>query len=105
MNFSGTGTTTAAAVNALRPGGRIVLVGLAAKEATLITYELVSRGASLKGSAGSPLEKVEVMLGLNANGKILPLLAEIPFTDIVQGLDKLAKGDRLVRLYADPSKA
>lgn len=46
VDFAGTGTTTAAAVNAMKPGGRIVLVGLSAKEVSLNTYDLVSRGAS-----------------------------------------------------------
>ncbi len=105
VDFAGTGTTTAAAVTALKPGGRIVLVGLAAKETTLNTYELVARGVSLKGSAGSSVEEVAAVLHLIANGKIHPTLEEIPFTDIAKGLDRLTKGDTLGRLYADPSKA
>lgn len=40
-----------------------------------------------------------------ANGKIQPLLEEIPFTDIAKGLDRLTKDDTLGGLYANPSKA
>lgn len=105
VDFAGTGTTTAAAVNAMKPGGRIVLVGLSAKKVSLNTYDLVSRGISLKGSAGSSLEELAIVLGLIANGKIIPRLEEIPFSDIAKGLDRLAKGDSLGRLYADPSKS
>lgn len=105
VDFVGTGTTTAPAVNALRPGGQIVLVGLSAKQTTLDTYELVSRGVSLKGSAGSSVKEITIVLEMIANGKILPILEQIPFTNIAKGLDRLAKGDTLGRLYADPSKA
>lgn len=105
VDFAGTGTTTAAAVNAMKPGGRIVLVGLSAKEVSLNTYDLVSRGISLKGSAGSSLEELAIVLGLIANGKLIPRLEEIPFSDIANSLVRLAKGDSLGRLYADPSKS
>jgi propanol-preferring alcohol dehydrogenase len=105
VDFAGTGTTTAAAVTAVKPGGRIVLVGLAAKETTLNTYELVARGVSLKGSAGSSVDEVAKVLDLIADGKIQPLLEEIPFADIAKGLDRLSKGNTLGRLYANPSKA
>ncbi|KAL2838985.1 chaperonin 10-like protein [Aspergillus pseudoustus] len=104
VDFAGAGTTTAAAVKALQPGGRLVLVGLAAKEATLNTYELVSRGVSLKGTAGSTVEEVAEVLGLIAKGKIHPILEEIAFADIPKGLDRITKGDTLGRLHADPTK-
>jgi propanol-preferring alcohol dehydrogenase len=45
------------------------------------------------------------VLDLIADGKIQPLLEEIPFTDIAKGKDRLTKGDTLGRLYANPSKA
>jgi propanol-preferring alcohol dehydrogenase len=104
VDFVGTGTTTAAAVNALQPGGRLVLVGLAAKESTINTYELVARAISLKGSAGSTVQEVAVVLELIAKGKIHPIVEEIPFADIPKGLDRIAKGDTLGRLYDDPTK-
>lgn len=105
VDFAGTGTTTAAAVTAVKPGGRIVLAGLAARETTMNTYELIARGVSLKGSAGSSVDEVAKVLDLIADGKIQPLLEEIPFADIAKGLDRLTKGDTLGRLYANPSKA
>jgi propanol-preferring alcohol dehydrogenase len=105
VDFAGTGTTTAAAVNSLQTGGRLVLVGLAAKESTINTYELVARAVSLKGSAGSTVQEVAVVLELIAKGKIHPIMEEIPFADIPKGLDRIAKGDTLGRLYADPTKA
>lgn len=43
VDFAGIGTTTVDAVTAIKPGGRIVLVRLAAKEITLNIYELVAR--------------------------------------------------------------
>lgn len=105
VDFAGAGVTTAAAMKAVKPGGRIVLVGLGAKEATLSTYDFVAQGATLVGSAGSSVGEVEEVLELIAKGKINPLMEEIPFTDIAKGLDRLSTGGVLGRLYADPSKA
>jgi propanol-preferring alcohol dehydrogenase len=105
VDFAGAGVTTAAAVKAVKSGGRIILVGLAAKEATLSTYDFVAQGAHLIGSAGSSVEEVREVLELIAEGKIDPLIEEIPFADIPKGLDRLSNGGALGRLYADPSKA
>lgn len=67
------------------------------------TYDFVAQGVTLKGSAGSSLNEVETVLELIAKGMIVPLTEEISFANIPDGLDRLAKGDVLGRLYADPS--
>lgn len=82
----------------------MVFVGLAAKEATLSTYDFVAQGVTLKASAGSSLEEIETVPELTAKGKIVSLTEEIPFANVPDGLDRLTKGDVLGRLYADPSR-
>ncbi|KAH6959617.1 chaperonin 10-like protein [Ilyonectria sp. MPI-CAGE-AT-0026] len=101
----GTGSTTAAAVKAVKSGGKVVLVGLSAKEVTLNTHEFVALGVSLKGSAGSSIQEVEKCLQMITDKEIEPLLEEIPFSRIKEGIDRLAQGDVIGRLYADPTKA
>ncbi|KAI7758746.1 hypothetical protein LZL87_012252 [Fusarium oxysporum] len=105
IDFAGTGTTTATAARAVKPGGKVVLVGLSKKHVTLDTQELVALGVTLKGSAGSSIAEVEKSLQLIANKDIEPLLEEIPFSKIKEGLDRLEKGKVIGRLYADPTKA
>ncbi|KAH8649541.1 chaperonin 10-like protein [Ilyonectria robusta] len=103
--FAGAGSTTAAAAKVVEPGGKVVLVGLAQKEATLNTHELVALGVTIKGSAGSSIGEVEKSLQMIANKEIEPLLEEIPFSKIKEGLDRLSQGNVIGRLYADPTKA
>jgi propanol-preferring alcohol dehydrogenase len=69
----------------------LFLVRLAAKEITLNTYELVAREVSLKDSTGSLFNKVAKVLNLITDRKIQPLLEEIPFSDIANGLDRRTK--------------
>ncbi|KAH7146890.1 alcohol dehydrogenase, partial [Dactylonectria estremocensis] len=104
IDFVGAGSTTAAAAKAVEAGGKVVLVGLGKKEATLDTYEFVALGVTLKGSAGSSIGEVEKSLQMIANNEIEPLLEEIPFSEIREGLDRLSQGNVIGRLYADPTK-
>ncbi|EXM15782.1 Polyketide synthase, enoylreductase domain [Fusarium oxysporum f. sp. vasinfectum] len=105
IDFAGAGSTTAAAAKAVKPGGKVVLVGLSKKQATLDTYEFVAFGVTLKGSAGSSIGEVEKSLQMIANKEIEPLLEEIPFSKIKEGLDRLSQGNVIGRLYADPTKS
>ncbi|KAH7409044.1 alcohol dehydrogenase [Cadophora sp. MPI-SDFR-AT-0126] len=105
VDFAGVGVTTAAAAKAVKPGGRVVLVGLGAKECKLSTYDFVAMGVTLKGSVGASKEEVEKVLRLVAEGKLNPFLEEIPFNDVKKGLGRLEEGTALGRLYVDPSRA
>nr|QOE88873.1 hypothetical protein [Fusarium oxysporum f. sp. apii] len=105
IDFAGAGSTTAAAAKAMEPGGKVVLVGLSKKQATLDTYQLVAFGVTLKGSAGSSIDEVEKSLQMIANKEIEPLLEEISFSRIKEGLDRVSQGNVIGRLYADPTKA
>ncbi|KAG4425976.1 hypothetical protein IFR04_000920 [Cadophora malorum] len=105
IDFAGVGVTTAAAAKAVKPGGRVILVGLGVKECKLSTYDFVALGVTLKGSAGASKKEVEEVLQLVAERKLSPILEEIAFKDIKKGLDRLEEGTALGRLYADPSQA
>nr|RBQ94002.1 hypothetical protein FVER53263_09983 [Fusarium verticillioides] len=105
IDFAGTGSTTAAAAKVVKPGGKVVLVGLLSKHTTLDTQELVALGVTIKGSAGSSISEVEKSLQMIANKEVQPLLEEIPFSGIKEGLDRLEKGNVIGRLYTDPTKA
>jgi propanol-preferring alcohol dehydrogenase len=104
FDFAGAGMTTAAAVKAVKPGGKVILVGLGSKKVTIDTYDFIAMGVTLKGSAGSALDEVKEVLKLIAEGHLNPLLEEIPFVDIAKGLERLTRGEVVGRLYADPSK-
>ncbi|KAF1978630.1 alcohol dehydrogenase [Bimuria novae-zelandiae CBS 107.79] len=105
VDFAGAGSTTAEAAKAAKADGRVVLVGLSQKVATLDTYEFVVLGVTLKGAAGSSIKEVQKCLQMIADKEIDPLLEEIPFDHIREGLDRLARGDVIGRLYANPTKS
>jgi len=105
VDFAGAGSTTAEAAKAVKPGGKVVLVGLSQKTTTLDTYGFVTLGVTLKGSGGSTLDEVEKCLQMVADKEIDPLLEEIPFDQIREGLSRLSRGAVIGRLYANPAKS
>ena len=105
VDFVGAGITTVAGIKAVKAGGKVVLVGLSSKEARIETYEMIMKGITLKASAGSSIEEVKQCLQMIAKKQIDPYVEEIPFGQIKEGLERLAKGDIIGRLFADPTKA
>ncbi|KAB8226344.1 chaperonin 10-like protein [Aspergillus novoparasiticus] len=103
VDFAGAGITTAAAVNAVKPCGRVVVVGLAAKQMNLDTHSVITRNITLQGSIGSSLGELKEVLRLIADGRLSPILEEISFESIPQGLERLAQGKVTGRLFTNPT--
>lgn len=104
VDFAGTGSSTVAALSAVKQGGKVVVVGLAAKTVTVPTDVLVLRTVALVGSLGASVDDLANVLKLLEGGVINPLLVEVPFAEIPASIDALAKGGVKGRLWADPSK-
>ena len=100
IDFAGVGTTTAGAVEAVKPQGRIVQVGMARDEMTLPTQTLVSKQITLVGSLGGKKEDTAAVYELMAGDKLEILATSIPFADIAEGIDQLRKGEVRGRLVA-----
>lgn len=103
VDFAGVGVTTSSAVMALEQGGTIVLVGLGAKECKLNTYEFVANNVILKGSTGVTPDEIKICMDLIVQKKFATVLEEIPFSNIIEGIERLATGNAVGRLWADPS--
>lgn len=101
IDFAGFEATVTAAVRAVKPGGTVVIVGLGGESVTLSPMELVSRNVVVRGStpAGNP-EHLEAMLGWIAAGDLHIEVTEIDFTEIPDGLSRLARGEVKGRLVA-----
>ncbi|KAF4464694.1 alcohol dehydrogenase [Fusarium albosuccineum] len=93
VDFVGTGYTTTAAAKAVKPGGKVVLVGLGGKRTMVDTHEFVAAGVTLKGSAGSTADEVEKSLQMIANKQINLFFEEVPFGEIKEQLERLAEGN------------
>lgn len=102
IDFAGTGTTTADAVEAVKDGGRVVLVGLAVAEGTIPLLTLVLKSVDLVGSQTGNPEHVAAVLEMIAAGKVVSRISDIDFDSIKDGLDRLARHEvtgRLVAVY------
>jgi len=89
VDYAGFGTTTAAAIRAIRTGGRVVLVGMARMQIEFETYDIIKSEVELRGSNGGTKEDVAAVYAMLANGEVSPMVTVIGFDDIPAGLDDL----------------
>lgn len=102
LDFVGAQQTVEAAVATVRPGGCVVLVGLAAEKVQITTTSLVTQNVSLRGSTSASIQEFREVLDLLASGLLKPHVQEIPFKDIPKGLEMLGRGEVNGRLYTVP---
>ncbi|MGI5218913.1 alcohol dehydrogenase catalytic domain-containing protein [Nocardia sp. CA-290969] len=102
VDFAGFGTTTAGAINAVRPGGLVVQVGLGVLEATISTAALVVKPATLRGSRGGRPGDTDAVLRHMATGALEIQTNTIGFDDIPHAIERLATGDVIGRFVAVP---
>ncbi len=102
VDFAGFGETTSKAVQAVRPGGRVVQVGMGRLEAMVSTWDLILKRVTLIGSRGGTVEELAEVYRLMAEGSLAPQLTTIGYADIPHGLDRLHRGDVTGRLVAVP---
>jgi propanol-preferring alcohol dehydrogenase len=102
IDFAGFGTTTAAALEAVREFGTVVQVGMGVLDAHISTGTLIFKQATLVGSRGGTVEDIAAVYDLFATGELSPKISPITFEEIPEGLERLRRGDadgRLVALY------
>jgi propanol-preferring alcohol dehydrogenase len=103
VDFAGFGTTTAAAIETVRPGGRVVQIGMGRLEATINTRVLIVNNITLVGSSGGDVDDIAAvywLFWLFAEGKLTPTLTTIGFEEIAEGLERLKAGTVQGRLVA-----
>ncbi|MFD1247258.1 alcohol dehydrogenase catalytic domain-containing protein [Nocardioides ginsengisoli] len=105
VDFAGFGTTTAAAVAAVRDGGTVVMVGLGAEHTTLTTADVVRRRVRIVGSSGGTRADVEAAYALLASGVLRPTIERLPFAQVPDGIARLRAGTVRGRLVVAPSAA
>ncbi|KXH33273.1 hypothetical protein CSIM01_03187 [Colletotrichum simmondsii] len=102
LDFAGAQKTVEAATSSVRPGGCVVLVGLAAQSVQITTTAIVTQNVSLKGSTSASIQEFTEVLDLIASGSLKPFMKEIPFEDVGKGLELLGTGNVNGRLYTVP---
>lgn len=102
IDFAGAGSTTAAAVEAVRPGGRVVVIGLEAGSADVNISHMVLFSVQLHGSLGASKQDLVEVYDLIAAGDLQPLIEEIAFADVPAALERLRRGEVTGRMFTNP---
>ena len=102
VDYAGFGTTTAQAIEAVKPGGRVVQVGMGKLEATISTKAMILKSVTLVGSNGGTKSDIEAIYQLLSDGELDPVLTEIGLEEIADGLQRLSRGEVTGRLVAAP---
>src|SRR5699024_1330256 len=105
VDFAGFGETTVKAIDAVKFGGKVVLVGMGKLEFNFPSFDFITRAITLQGSTTlGKQEHLEAVLKMIDDGDLIIESQDIGFNDIPDGLDRLAKGGvtgRLVARYAN----
>lgn len=100
VDFAGFGQTTTDAVEAVRPGGTVVVVGMGKLQAEINTYSLITKEVRVLGSNGGTNEDLKGVYDCFATGRLKPLLETIRFEEIPDGLERLKRHEVKGRLVA-----
>lgn len=101
VDFAGFGDTTVKAVDAVKFGGKVVLVGMGKLEFNFPSFDFITRAITLQGSTTlGKQEHLEAVLKMIDDGDLIIESQDIGFNDIPDGLDRLAKGGVTGRLVA-----
>jgi propanol-preferring alcohol dehydrogenase len=100
VDFAGLGTTTASAITAVRPGGRVIQVGLGRSEATISTAELVIKAITLRGARGGRPVDFRAVIDLIAKGDLSIYTGTTTFEEIPAAIERLRTGDVMGRIVA-----
>lgn len=102
VDFAGTGSTTAAAIEAVRAGGRVVVIGLEAGTAEINISSMVMRSIQLHGSLGASKADLVEVYNLISAGDLRPTIEEVALSDVPAALDRLHRGEVTGRLVTNP---
>lgn len=100
IDFAGYGTTTASAIDAIKPGGRVVQVGLATEMATISAQKVTMKEITYVGASNAGTREGREVLELMASGTIRSDVTAIGFEEIPECLEALARGGVRTRFIA-----
>lgn len=92
VDFAGFGTTTASAIEAIRPRGRVVQVGLGKELATISAQLVTMKEITYVGSSNGEQAEAIAVLEMIADQKIKSNIIPISFGQIPESLEKLEHG-------------
>ena len=102
VDFAGTGSTTEQALDVVRSGGRVVVVGMAATATTIDMHRLILRRQTLRGSFGRTATDMAEVLDLLAQGQLQPETTVVDLADLNEAHARLERGEVVGRLVTHP---
>jgi propanol-preferring alcohol dehydrogenase len=93
IDFAGMGTTTVGAMETIKPGGRIVQIGLTVPEITISALTLVEKDIELVGSFGGSAKDIAAVYQLFASGQLTSPITTISLQQVPEGLERLERGE------------
>jgi propanol-preferring alcohol dehydrogenase len=92
-DFVGVEQTTRTAQQIVRPGGRVVLVGLGATSGPLLTFRYGVNQIATLGSFWGTSQELREVLDLIARGALRPPVSTAPLSAVNDVLDRLRRGE------------
>lgn len=103
IDLVGHADTVLSAQLALRPAGRLVLVGLLSEQAPLIPVVFVPNGLSIQASYSGSVQSYEECLDLMGKGVLRPKVQTGSIEDLPQVLERLDEGKIQGRMVLLPN--
>lgn len=104
LDAVGSETTWQAAIRAVRPGGSVVILGLAQSEGTMAVGDLVRRGVTVRGHYAYTRE--DFVSAVNLLAASPPPLEWLEFADLDQGADSFRRivdaPDQVIKVILQP---
>ena len=103
FDFVGLEKTMLDAIDAVKREGIIVLVGMGQPEMKLPSGLIVMKNIEIRGSLGSRKVELPTIFQLIADGKLKPVIEEVPFESLVDSLSRMDRGEAQKRMYVKPN--
>jgi D-arabinose 1-dehydrogenase-like Zn-dependent alcohol dehydrogenase len=102
IDFVGSSDTAHLALDGLRKGGKLILVGLFGGEISLSIGATILRAVTIRGSHLGSVEELATVVSLARAGRIKPIpLQTRPLCEVSQTLDELKGGNLIGRVVAE----
>jgi D-arabinose 1-dehydrogenase-like Zn-dependent alcohol dehydrogenase len=102
VDFVGRADTAELALNALRKGGRLILVGLFGGEVPLSIAGTILRAITVQGSHLGSVKELKAVVALAREGRLQTIpLQKRPLSEVNRTLDELKAGAVVGRVVAE----
>jgi len=104
LSTSNSYTTTAESIKALRPDGRVILMGFSSTDNLTVSPEILFKRGHIIGSTQNDREHLYEALDYVAKGKVKVMTEVFPLEEINNAYDKVANGNVRFKAVVKPTK-